>query len=210
MNFRNKYIAVSGNMGAGKSSLVEFLTRQYNIIPFFEPHLKNPYLKDFYQDMNRWAFHSQLFFLKEKYKLHLQMESVNGIVVMDRTIYEDAEIFARNLYAMGYMDKRDFEVYWDLYQTLISTLRPPDLLIQLKCPLSTIVKRIKIRGRPEEQKIDRAYLRRLQRLYQGWFRRYDLSPVLVIDTSKIDFVRDLVGRLDTMKLLDAYFKGWGI
>ena len=193
-------------MGAGKSSLVEFLTHYFDAVPFYEPHKLNPYLSDFYKDMKSWGFHSQLFFLKEKFKLHLQINSTEGVVVLDRTIYEDAEIFARNLYNMGYMEKRDFEVYFDLYNSLLKTLRPPDLLIQLKCPLKTIVKRIKMRGRPEEQQIQRNYLLRLQRLYQSWFRRYDLSPVLVIDTSKIDFVRDLVGRIDTMRLLEKYLK----
>jgi len=154
--------------------------------------------------MPRWAFHSQVFFLTQKFKLHQRLAESQGVVVMDRTIYEDAEIFATNLYRMGHMTKRDFDVYWDLYRSLASSLQPPDLLIQLKCPLRTIMKRIKLRGRPEEKKIDPEYVKKLQRLYQSWFRRYDLSPVMVIDTSKIDFVQDLFGMLDTMKMLLWY------
>ena len=205
----NRYIAVSGNMGAGKSSLVEFLQRHFPVTPFFETNDENPYLKDFYVDMSRWAFHSQVFFLTQKFKLHQALSRAEGIVVMDRTIYEDAEIFASNLYRMGYITRRDFRTYWNLYQTLSDALRPPDLLIQLKCPLRTIMKRIRLRGRPEEKRIDPAYVRRLQRLYQSWFRRYDLSPVLVIDTSKIDFVQDLIGMLDTMQMLEHYLGSKG-
>ena len=154
--------------------------------------------------MSGWAFHSQIFFLTQKFKLHQELAKHDGIVVMDRTIYEDAEIFATNLYRMGHMTKRDFGMYMDLYHTLAATLKPPDLLIQLKCPLRTIMKRIKLRGRPEERRIDPAYVKRLQRLYQSWFKRYDLSPVMVIDTSKIDFVQDLFGMLDTMNMLENY------
>jgi len=191
-------------MGAGKSSLVDFLRRHFAVTPFFETNEENPYLKDFYQDMSGWAFHSQVFFLTQKFKLHQELAAHGGIVVLDRTIYEDAEIFATNLYKLGYMTKRDFQTYMDLYKTLSTALKPPDLLIQLKCPLKTIRDRIRLRGRPEEKQIDPAYVKRLQRLYQSWFRRYDLSPVMVIDTSRIDFVQDLVGMLDTMGMLERY------
>src|SRR5688572_20936554 len=150
---KNKYLAVAGNIGSGKSTLVQFLSTQYGFTPFYEPNDENPYLADFYRDMNRWAFHSQVFFLTHKFRLHQDLEGQQGPVVLDRTIYEDAEIFAAGLHETQKIEDRDFAVYKSLYQSMCGSLRPPDLMIYLRCPISTLKKRIALRGRKIEQDI---------------------------------------------------------
>jgi|SRR5580658_344675 deoxyadenosine/deoxycytidine kinase len=198
-----RYVAVAGTIGAGKTSLVAWLTKRYGLVPFYEPNEENPYLSDFYRDMARWAFHSQAFFLAHKLELHQQLERSTKPAVIDRTLYEDAEIFARNLFSQGKMDRRDWEVYQRLYAGIRRALRPPDVLIALRCSLRTTKKRIQKRRRPMESAIPDAYLRRLHRLYTSWFQRYDLSPIVVIDTDKLDYVEDLVDLIDLTKRLDA-------
>ena len=197
-----KYIAVAGSIGAGKTSLVAWLVKRYGLTPFYEPNEANPYLEDFYRDMARWAFHSQAFFLAHKLELHQELERCQTPAVIDRTIYEDAEIFAKNLYAQRLMDKRDWEVYQRLYAGIRRALRPPDVLIALTCSLSTAKKRIARRGRAMEQSIPEAYLRRLHRLYGAWFASYDLSPIVTIDTTRLDYVEDLVDLIDLIAILD--------
>lgn len=206
MASRTKYIAIAGTIGAGKSTLVEFLCKEFQLRPFYEPNSDNPYLVDFYADMKRWAFHSQVFFLAHKFRLHQQLEAEREThtVVQDRTIYEDAEVFAAHLYAQGKMTERDWRTYQDLYRSILGRISPPDLLIFLRSNDKTVRQRIKLRGRAEEQKIAPAYLRELNRLYEDWFARYDASEAVVIDTSKIDYVTDLVDRLDVMKLVKKH------
>ena len=153
--------------------------------------------------MRAWAFQSQAFFLAHKLKLHQQLAASTRPAVIDRTIYEDAEIFARNLHAQGLLSKRDWAVYRELYEGICRSLRPPDVLIALSCPLGTAKKRIARRGRANEAAIPDAYLRRLHRLYEAWFERYDLSPVVHIDTGKLDYVEDLVDLIDLSRILDA-------
>jgi deoxyadenosine/deoxycytidine kinase len=201
-----KYIAVAGNMGSGKSSLVQFLCNHYKVAPFYEPNEENPFLKDFYGDMQRWAFHSQVYFLAQKFRIHQELEQARSrtTVVQDRTIYEDAEIFAYNLYRGRRMSKRDFETYQALYRSILRSLRPPDLMIYLKATLRTVRKRIKLRGRPEEQDVPVSYLRRLNKLYEEWFERYDLSPTLILETDKMDYVTDLVDRIDLLHRIERY------
>lgn len=198
-----RYVAVAGTIGAGKTSLVAWLVKRYGLLPFYEPNEGNPYLTDFYADMKAWAFHSQAFFLAHKLKLHQQLAASTRPAVIDRTIYEDAEIFARNLFVQGLMDKRDWEVYQRLYAGIRRALRPPDVLIALRCSLRTAKKRIVKRRRAMESGIPDAYLRRLHRLYARWFGSYDLSPIVVIDTDKLDYVEDLVDLIDLTKRLDA-------
>ena len=159
---------MAGNIGAGKSTLVHFLSRQYGLRPYFEPNETNPYLKDFYGDMKRWAFHSQLYFLSTKFRIHQQLSSVEQAVIQDRTIYEDAEIFCTNLYRSKQMAERDYKTYMELYASMKSVLRPPDLLIYLRCSVRAIRRRIKKRGRESEQSIPTVYLRRLNKLYEAW------------------------------------------
>jgi deoxyadenosine/deoxycytidine kinase len=201
-----KYIAVAGNMGAGKSSLVQFLCSHYKVKPFFEPNEENPYLKDFYGDMKRWAFQSQVYFLSGKFRIHQELEKARSktTVVQDRSIYEDAEIFAYNLYRSRKMAKRDFETYQALYQNIANSIKPPDLMIYLKATLRTVRKRIKLRGRPEEQSVPLSYIRRLNTLYEEWFERYDLSPTLILETDRMDYVTDLVDRIDLLDRIERY------
>ncbi len=198
-----RYIAVAGTIGAGKTSLVAWLVKRYGVVPFFEPNETNPYLADFYADMERWAFQSQCFFLAHKLRLHQQLAACDRPAVIDRTIYEDAEIFARNLLGQGLLSRRDWAVYHELYAGICRNLRPPDVLIALTCPLATAKKRIARRGRAMEAAIPDAYLRRLHRLYTRWFDAYDLSPVVRIDTGKLDYVEDLVDLLEVTATLDA-------
>jgi len=197
-----RYLAISGNIGTGKSTLIEFLTQHFSIRPLFEPNEQNPFIADFYADMPRWAFHSQVFFLIQKFKLHQEMANASSPVVLDRTIYEDAEIFATNLARTGILSGREYETYWSLYQTLVALLRPPDLLIYLRCSLDTIRRRIAQRGRPEERALPDDYLKRLNRLYDRWFTRYDRSPTIVIRTDRIDYVSDLVDQVEMIKTVE--------
>ncbi len=199
-----RFIAIAGNIGAGKTELTEFLCARYGLRAFYEPHAGNPYLADFYRDMKTWSFRSQMFFLIEKFRLQRELEREDRPVVQDRTLYEDAEIFARNLYRQRLMTRRDFETYWTLYTTIAATLRPPDLMIQLTCPVATLMRRIRARGRGMEQDIPVSYIRRLNRLYQDWFERYDASPVLRLDTGRLDWLTDLVDRVDLFHRIEAH------
>lgn len=197
-----KTIAISGNIGAGKSTLVEFLSRTYGIAPFYEPNEDNPYLPDFYKDMRRWSFHSQLYFLSNKFRLHQELDQAPGVVVLDRTIFEDAEIFATALRDMRRMDKRDWETYWGFYQTILKTIRPPDLMIYLRCSIPSLRKRIRLRGRKMEQDVPLSYLKRLDRLYENWIANYDMGEVLILETDKLDYINDLIHRLDVMERIE--------
>jgi deoxyadenosine/deoxycytidine kinase len=196
-------IAIAGNMGAGKSTLVEFLSRTYGVTPFYEPSDENPYLADFYKDMKRWAFRSQLYFLCSKFRLHQQLDRQPDVVALDRTIFEDAEIFATALYQMRKISKRDWQVYQAFYAAILEAIRPPDLLIYLRCSMRTLRQRIRLRGRKMEQDVSPAYLKRLDGLYESWIAAYDMSDVLVLDTERLDYVHDLVHRLDVMQRIEA-------
>jgi deoxyadenosine/deoxycytidine kinase len=200
----NRYIAIAGNIGAGKTELTTFLCERYGLSPFVESNDENPYLADFYADMQAWAFRSQMWFLVRKYQSLLEFDSQPARVVQDRTVYEDAEIFARNLFNQRALDKRDFATYWMLYETIARTVRPPDLMIQLRCPVRTLRRRIERRGRAMEQSIPVEYLRRLNRLYEAWFKRYDASPVIVLDTDKLDWMTDLVDRLEVFRKIERH------
>ncbi|HRE90254.1 MAG TPA: deoxynucleoside kinase [Myxococcota bacterium] len=204
-----KFIAVAGNIGAGKSSLVEFLERRHGMRPIYEPYLGNPYLDDFYGDMRGYAFRSQLYFLTHKFRLHLGLGTENGTIVLDRTIYEDAEIFARNLHQQGHIDARDFGLYNELYASMKQALRPPDLLIYLRCSTTTIRRRIKQRGRPSEQNIPLDYIKRLNALYEDWIARYDQCPVLVWESDKKDYLTDLVDWIEFKRRIDLVIGGAG-
>ncbi len=201
-----RFIAVAGNIGVGKSTLVRFLARDYNLTPRYEPNEGNPYLKDFYGDMRRWSFHSQVYFLAKKFRIHQELSEAEERVIQDRTIYEDAEIFAENLFRRRQMSKRDYQTYRDLYEAIVRQLRPPDLMIYLTCSMRTVRRRIKMRGRPEEQAIPIGYLRRLQQLYDAWFERYDRSETVVIETDKLDYIQDLVHRIDLRKRVEKVLR----
>ncbi len=196
-------IAVAGNMGSGKSTLVEFLSRTYGIQPFYEPNEDNPYLPDFYRDMKRWAFHSQLYFLSNKFRLHQALDRMPGVVVLDRTIFEDAEIFATALKDMKMIDERDWETYHEFYQSILDAIRPPDLMIYLRCSMRALRKRIRLRGRAMELDVPLSYLKRLERLYEAWIEAYDMGEVLVLETDSLDYANDLIHRLDVMERIEA-------
>jgi len=197
-----KFIAVAGNMGVGKTTMVDFLCSRYDLSPVYEPYTENPYLDDFYKDMRSWGFHSQLYFLTHKFRLHMQLNENPGIVVQDRTIYEDAEIFATNLHRSRKILKRDYETYMELYRTMRTALQPPDLMIYLRCSVRAIRKRIKQRGRPSEQQIPARYIRNLNRLYEEWISGYTLSPVLIWDSERMDYLTDLVDRIEFQQNID--------
>ena len=196
-------IAIAGNMGVGKSTLVEFLARTYGVMPFYEPNDDNPYLRDFYRDMKGWAFQSQLYFLASKFRLHQELDRQPGVVALDRTIFEDAEVFATALYQMRKINKRDWATYQSFYAAILDAIRPPDLMIYLKCSMRTLKARIRLRGRRIERDVPPSYLKRLDRLYEGWIASYDLSEVLVLETDRLDYVHDLVHRLDVMERIEA-------
>ena len=200
---KRKFIAVAGNIGSGKSSLVQFLTSTYHVAPFYEPNDENPYLADFYSDMRRWAFHSQMFFLSNKVRMHLEADRAAGVVVQDRTIFEDAEIFATALHQMRRIDGRDWQTYWDFYQTILGAIQPPDLLIYVRASIRTLRRRIRLRGRAMEQNIPLDYLKRLERLYEQWVADYSLSEVLVLESDKLDYVGDLVDRQDVRERVEV-------
>lgn len=196
-------IAIAGNIGSGKSSLVEFLTRSYGIEPFYEPNDENPYLQDFYRDMKRWAFHSQLYFLTSKFRIHQQLDRTPGVSVLDRTLFEDAEIFATALHQMRKINNRDWATYQALYQVILQAVRPPDLLIYLRCNMRTLRQRIRLRGRRMEQDIPLRYLKRLEGLYENWIEDYDLGELLVLDSGQLDFIHDMVDRLDVLQRVES-------
>jgi deoxyadenosine/deoxycytidine kinase len=197
-----RYVAVAGTIGSGKSSLVAWLVKRYGLVPYYEPNEENPYLADFYRDMKAWAFHSQLFFLSHKLTLHQELLASKKPAVIDRTIYEDAEIFARNARAQKFLDARDWKVYERLYEGIKRTLPPPDVLIAVTCSLATTRKHIARRGREMEKEIPLPYLRRLHRLYEDWFNSYDLGPIVRIDTTDLDYVENLIDLIELQRTLD--------
>jgi deoxyadenosine/deoxycytidine kinase len=182
-------IAVAGNMGVGKSTLTRLLTDQLGWTPFYEAVDDNPYLADFYKNMPQWSFHSQVFFLTRRLRYHRQIASHPNNVVQDRTIYEDAEVFARNLHQRRNMTDRDYQVYRDLYEEFIQILPRPDLIVYLKASIPTLIERIHRRGRDFERDISPLYLQQLNELYNAWIEDFTLCPVLVVPADHLDFVR---------------------
>jgi deoxyadenosine/deoxycytidine kinase len=200
-----KFIAVAGNIGVGKSTLVTLLCERLDWQPFYEPEAENPYLADFYQDMDAWAFHSQIFFLTHRLRAHRQLIDHPTSAVQDRSVYEDAEVFASNLYHQGRINERDFQSYWDLYQVLSQFLPPPDLVVYLRASVPTLMERIQNRGRHYESRISPEYLGQLNQLYESWIGNFSLCPVLTIPADDLDYVAnskhlDLVVRKVQEKL----------
>lgn len=183
-----KFVAVAGNIGVGKTTLVEKLCSQLGWTPFFEPERENPYLADFYDDMKTWAFHSQIFFLTRRLRAHKNLCAHPGSVIQDRSVYEDAEIFAHNLYQQNQISDRDYQTYQELYQVLVEFLPPPDLVIYIRASVPTLQQRIRRRGRSYEEQIASSYLEKLNALYQQWIDGFQLCPVLTIPGDDLDFV----------------------
>jgi len=181
-----KHIAVAGNIGAGKTTLTELLSKHYKWIPQFEDVDHNPYLYDFYEDMPRWSFNLQIFFLNSRLNQLLEIQRGTETIIQDRTIYEDANIFAPNLHDMGLMDKRDFTNYYTFFETLKSMVKPPDLLIYLNASVPTLVAQIQKRGREYEENIRLDYLKKLNEFYNKWIGTYKEGPLLIVnaDTNK--------------------------
>ena len=183
-----KFITVAGNIGVGKSTLVRLLCESLDCTPFFEPVTENPYLPDFYEDMQTWAFHSQIYFLMRRLRIHRKLMTISGVVIQDRSVYEDAEIFAHNLYLQDAINDRDYETYQELYQVLVEFLPPPDLIIYLRASVSTLLDRVAKRDRAYERTISADYLSDLNNLYENWVENYDLCPILTIPCDDLDYV----------------------
>ena len=183
-----KFVAVAGNIGVGKSTLVEMLCEKLGWEPFYEPVAENPYLADFYDDMPAWSFHSQVFFLSHRLRSHHDLAKHPTSVIQDRSVYEDAEVFAKNLAKQGHIQPRDYQTYRELYETVIGFLPPPDLVIYLRSSVPTLLRRIESRGRDYESDIASDYLAGLNALYESWIAEFTLCPVLTVPTDDLDFV----------------------
>ena len=186
---KHQYIAIAGNIGAGKSSLTGLLAQHFRWKAFYESVDDNPYLADFYEDMLRWSFNLQIYFLSSRFRHQKDMLRKQISLIQDRTIYEDVEIFAKNLHQMDLMSDRDFNNYEALFHEMSYYLRPPDLLIYLRAQVPTLVRQIQQRGREYENSIRIDYLERLNNLYEDWINRYPHEK-LIIDTDDLDFVND--------------------
>lgn len=184
-----KYVAVAGNIGAGKSSLTHLLGKNFGWKTFYESVDDNPYLSDFYEDMRRWSFNLQVYFLSSRFSHQKKMMDSEESLIQDRTIYEDVEIFAKNLHQMNLMSDRDFKNYSALFHEMVQYLKPPDLLIYLRAEVPTLVRQIQQRGRDYENTIRIEYLERLNELYEDWIDRYE-EEKLIIDTDNLDFVNN--------------------
>lgn len=183
-----RFVAVAGNIGVGKSTLVALLCQRLDWQPFYEPVADNPYLADFYADMSSWSFHSQIFFLTHRLRAHRQLLDHPTSVLQDRTVYEDAEIFAENLYRQGLIHPRDYHTYRELYEVLTDFLPPPDLVLYLRASVPTLLSRISNRGRDYERQITFDYLSQINALYEEWIARFSLCPVLTVPSDDLDYV----------------------
>lgn len=185
-----KYIAIAGNIGAGKTTLCTQLGKRFGWEVHYESTEDNPYLSDFYNDMHRWSFNLQIFFLNSRYRQILQILSGENTVIQDRTIYEDAYIFAPNLHDMGLMSSRDFNNYFDLFKTMQSQVQAPDLLIYLRASIPTLVDHIQSRGREYEGNMSLDYLKHLNERYENWISTYKEGKLLIINSDELDFEKN--------------------
>lgn len=201
------HIAIAGNIGAGKSTLTNLLAKHYNWEPHFESLDNNPYISDFYEDMQRWSFNLQVFFLNTRFNSVQNIRSRGETVVQDRTIYEDAYIFAPNLHAMGLMSTRDFDTYQALFSSIKSMLEPPDLMIYLRASISALVNRIQKRGREYEDSIRLDYLKRLNERYEAWISTYTDGKLLIIDVDDLDFETNQEDLGKIISKIDAEIHG---
>lgn len=184
-----KFIIVSGNIGCGKSSLTDLLSKRLGWTPYYEVVESNPYLEDFYKDMKKWSFHLQIFFLSKRFIHHQEILNNPASVVQDRSIYEDVDIFAKNLNQQGYMEDRDYENYRELFSIMTQFLSPPDLIVYLQASVPTLLKRISLRGRDYEKTISEEYLAQLNVLYEKWVEDFNICPILKVPADDLDFVK---------------------
>jgi deoxyadenosine/deoxycytidine kinase len=202
-----KHVAVAGNIGAGKTTLSELLARHFGWEVHYENTENNPYLADFYLDMKRWSFNLQVFFLSSRYQQVLKIQQGSRTIIQDRTIYEDAFIFAPNLADMGLMERRDFENYTALFQSMVSQINAPDLMIYLKASIPTLVEHIQMRGRDYEGSISIDYLRRLNERYENWISNYNVGRLLVINVDDIDFQNKIEDAGKVIEMVTAELHG---
>jgi deoxyadenosine/deoxycytidine kinase len=202
-----KHIAVAGNIGAGKTTLTTMLAKHYKWKPHFEDVEHNPYLVDFYEDMHRWSFNLQVYFLNTRIRQLIEIRKGKDTVIQDRTIYEDAHIFAPNLYEMGLMTARDFENYASFFNTLKSLTNPPDLMIYLKASIPKLVDNIQKRGREYEENIRLDYLKRLNEFYNKWIDKYSDGPLLVVEVDNINFAENEEDFAEVVRRIDAQIHG---
>lgn len=202
-----KYIAIAGNIGAGKTTLTEMLAKHFGWDVHYENTENNPYLSDFYLDMKRWSFNLQVFFLSSRYQQVLRILQGNRTVIQDRTIYEDAFIFAPNLADMGLMERRDFENYMTLFQSIVSQVKAPDLLIYLKGSIPTLVEHIQLRGRDYEGSMSIDYLKRLNDRYDNWINGYREGRLLVINVDNLDFSSNKEHAAKVLEMVQAELHG---
>lgn len=202
-----KHVAVAGNIGAGKTTLTQLLSKHYKWIPQFEDVDHNPYLFDFYDDMPRWSFNLQIYFLNSRLAQLLEIQTGTETVIQDRTIYEDAHIFAPNLHDMGLMNKRDYENYFTFFETLKRMVKPPDLLIYLKASVPTLVAQIQKRGREYEENIRLDYLKKLNEFYEKWISHYQEGPLLIIDADSNKFAENEEDLGKVISQIDAQLFG---
>ncbi|MBN2012669.1 deoxynucleoside kinase [candidate division KSB1 bacterium] len=202
---RNYFFALAGNIGVGKTTWTNLLSDRFSWHPFYEKVVENPYLSDFYSDMSRWSFHSQIFFLTQRFKENNQIQNTRKTCIQDRTIFEDAEIFAYNLFRQQIMPERDYLTYRELYDSMLSSIRYPDLMIYLRASTWTLISRIRKRGRDYERRINKEYLAQLNILYDTWIHMYAQSHrALIVETDNFDIEKD-TGRLkEIIREISAY------
>jgi deoxyadenosine/deoxycytidine kinase len=193
-------VAIAGNIGSGKSTLSKYLSEKWNFDIIPEPEAKNPFIKKFYKEPERWAFHSQLFFLTERVNTQLKVERTSSNIILDRTIYEDAEIFANTLLSVD-----EYKIYRKIYEHYLETITPPNFVIYLRTSVDTLMERIKIRGRAYEKTIKRSYIKKLNERYEEWIKTFDIAPVLQIDTDKYE-IYSLFGDIEEVrKNIEEFF-----
>ena len=201
------HIALAGNIGAGKTTLTELLAKHYGWRPHFEDVDENPYLNDFYEDMQRWSFNLQIYFLNSRFSQVLDIQQSGDTVIQDRTIYEDAEIFAPNLHSMGLMTTRDYNNYATLFQLMSKLVKAPDLMIYLRASVPTLVNQIQQRGRDYENSIRLDYLKQLNERYEAWINRYKDGKLLIINVDKIDITHNPEDLSSVIDKIDAQIHG---
>ncbi|MDZ4712402.1 MAG: deoxynucleoside kinase [bacterium] len=202
MKDKKVFVSIAGNIGSGKSSLTHLISEHMNWKPYYEKVNNNPYLKDFYADMNRWSFNLQVYFLSHRFKTHKEILKKKTSVIQDRSIYEDVEIFAKNLHKLGKMKRRDYDNYKKLFREMTYFLQPPDLLIYLRSSLPKLVKQIKLRGRDFEKNIDVSYLERLNESYEEWIQNYKHGKCLILEAENLDFVNRKSDFKNVVKLMN--------